>query len=378
MCILCFIEHVGAYYKIMNTSNVSSAPLIINDVELNDNSVIKQVTLNSPNSHNALNFDMARALLSELKQWQYDDSVSVILISGAGDKAFCAGGDVVAMYSDMVKQGKGMPKGVSDFFTLEYELDLFIHQYQKPIIAFGEGYVMGGGLGLFAGASHKIVTPSSRLAMPEISIGLYPDVGASYFLSRLPDGVGLFLGLTGAHCSAYDAINVGLASALLPNDSLPDLINELVATSKNTPLTVDIISRVISGLSLPNESVESVFEQYADFFEKIGKTQSLQAASVLINSIDATTPWLHTAKKSFLAGSPISAHLVWEQMRRGVTMTLENCFQMELLMSTRCAEVGEFQEGVIARLNDKDHSPKWLYPDIEAVPKSLIERFFTE
>ncbi|MBO1255532.1 enoyl-CoA hydratase/isomerase family protein [Alteromonas sp. 5E99-2] len=362
----------------MNTNNVSSTSLIISDVELHDNCVMKQVTLNSPSSHNALNFDMAKALLSELKQWQYEDSVSVILISGAGDKAFCAGGDVVAMYDDMVKQAKGMPKGVSDFFTLEYELDLFIHQYSKPIIAFGEGYVMGGGLGLFAGASHKIVTPNSRLAMPEISIGLYPDVGASYFLSRLPDGVGLFLGLTGAHCNAYDAMNIGLASALLANGSLPGLINELVAVSKNTPLTADITSSVINGLSLPYKSTECVLEQHAGFFEKIGKTQSLQAASALINSIDATTPWLYKAKQSFLAGSSISAHLVWEQMQRGVTMSLEECFEMELLMSTRCAEVGEFQEGVRARLIDKDHSPKWLYPDIEAVPKSLIERFFTE
>lgn len=354
----------------------STKYLIVSDVELHNNNVLKHITLNNPSSLNALNFDMANVLLSQLKQWQFDEQVSAILISGAGEKAFCAGGDVVAMYSEMLKQEKGLPKGIRDFFTLEYQLDLLIHQYPKPIIAFGEGYVMGGGLGLFAGASHRVVTPSSRLSMPEISIGLYPDVGASYFLSRLPSGIGLFLGLTGAHCRSHDSINIGLATVILPNGELQALVKALVIASEKESLSLEHISRILRNLSLPFKRDESVFVKNSAFFDEMGKAKSLGDASILLNRIEENIPWLHKAKASFLAGSPISAHLVWEQLQRGVTMSLEECFEMELLMSTRCAEVGEFQEGVRARLVDKDMSPKWLYPDIYSVPSSLVERFF--
>src|SRR5690554_4655998 len=172
-------------------------------------------TLNSERSLNALSLAMIDALEPQLEAWANDDSIVCVWLEGAGEKAFCAGGDIVAMY----KAAKDLPKEpvaeVVDFFTREYRLDYRIHTYPKPIVVWGDGFVMGGGLGLMIGASHRIVTERSRLAMPEISIGLYPDVGGTYFLSRLPEGMGLFLGLTAAQVNAPDACWLGMADFAL-------------------------------------------------------------------------------------------------------------------------------------------------------------------
>jgi enoyl-CoA hydratase/carnithine racemase len=136
--------------------------------------------LNLPGSLNALNLEMVELLTKQLTLWQQDDSVSGVLISGAGDKAFCAGGDVVSLYKAMQQQPGETPADVQAFFTQEYQLDHLIHRFSKPLIVWGSGFIMGGGIGLFAGASHKVVTETSRLAMPEITIGLFPDVGGSW------------------------------------------------------------------------------------------------------------------------------------------------------------------------------------------------------
>ncbi len=185
-------------------------------------------TLNSEKSLNALSLPMVESLLPKLASWQADSSISMVLLQGSGEKAFCAGGDIRDLYKAMLdKPGEYAPY-VEEFFTKEYTLDYLIHTFGKPVLVWGNGIVMGGGLGLMAGASHRVVTVSSRIAMPEMAIGLYPDVGASWFLNRMPAGCGLFLGLTGASINAADAKFISLADNFLLHERKDALVEKLL------------------------------------------------------------------------------------------------------------------------------------------------------
>src|SRR5690554_6159952 len=208
-------------------------------------------TLNSERSLNALSLAMIDALEPQLEAWANDDSIVCVWLEGAGEKAFCAGGDIVAMY----KAAKDLPKEpvaeVVDFFTREYRLDYRIHTYPKPLVVWGDGFVMGGGMGLMNGASHRIVTERSRLAMPEISIGLYPDVGGTYFLSRLPEGMGLFLGLTAAQVNAADALWLGMADLALASDQKESTLHSLAAIpwTESVEVNQGLITAVLEKLA---------------------------------------------------------------------------------------------------------------------------------
>ena len=191
--------------------------------------LIGLITLNAPKSLNALNFNMIKLLTPQLKAWANDDAIAMVILKGAGEKAFCAGGDVVSLHHAMAQ---GEPTSlVEEFFTQEYKLDYLIHTYVKPILVWGNGIVMGGGLGLMAGASHRVVTETSRIAMPEQTIGLYPDVGGSYFLHKMPKSVGLFLGLTSASINCDDACFVSLADHFIDSGKYNDMLNTILATS---------------------------------------------------------------------------------------------------------------------------------------------------
>ncbi len=186
-------------------------------------------TLNAPQRLNALSLDMIDRLAPQLAAWAEDSEIVGVLLDGSGDKAFCAGGDVAALYRAIkaVPAGQAAPE-IATFFEHEYRLDHLIHTYPKPLLCWGQGVVMGGGLGLMAGASHRVVTPSTRMAMPEITIGIYPDVGGSWFLRRMPGRAGLFLALTGAPINAADARFAGLADYLIDEGErarLPELIS---------------------------------------------------------------------------------------------------------------------------------------------------------
>src|SRR5690606_15192614 len=169
-------------------------------------------TLNVPRALNALSLEMIDLLKMQLDDWQQDARIAAVWLDAEGDKAFCAGGDVVRLYQSMVDTPTGERNHYAEaFFGREYQLDYLLHTYGKPVICWGHGIVMGGGLGLMSGCSHRVVTEKSRIAMPEITIGLHPDVGGSWFLSRMPGRTGLFLGLTGANINAADALYIGLA-----------------------------------------------------------------------------------------------------------------------------------------------------------------------
>lgn len=328
-------------------------------------------TLNSERSLNALTRDMVDALLPALTAWAADDRVAVVLLRGAGERAFCAGGDVRRL-TEHARTGTGDAADAGEFFAREYRLDYFIHRYPKPLLVWGTGVVMGGGMGLFAGAGFRVVTETSRLAMPEIGIGLYPDVGGSYFLPRLPGRLGLFLGLTGCHFGASDARWLGLASHVAAADSWPQLVSRLQACQWSQSVGASTqLDDVLSGLA-PSSLPTGPLQQHAEAIAALMAHDDLQTLDHAWRAALPEDPWLAKAVAAYRAGSPTSAALVWQQWHRGREASLAEVFRMEWRLSTQCARHHDFAEGVRALLIDKDQAPRWQPASLAEVSAALL------
>jgi enoyl-CoA hydratase/carnithine racemase len=337
-------------------------------------------TLNSEKSLNALSLPMVESLLPKLQAWQADSSISMVLLQGAGDKAFCAGGDIRDLYKAMLAEPGTYAPYVEEFFTKEYTLDYLIHTFGKPVLVWGNGIVMGGGLGLMAGASHRVVTVTSRIAMPEMAIGLYPDVGASWFLNRMPAGCGLFLGLTGASINAADAKFIGLADNFLLHERKAVLLEKLLAVKWGD--TVALNHQKLSDVLRAEEDQcrtqmpLSNIRPHQGEIESLAKLDQLTTVIDAINSMQGDDKWLQKAKESLAYGSPITAHIVFELLKLGQSKILADSFRLELGLSVQCGKLGEFTEGVRALLMDKDLQPKWQYKTVSDVPQGVIDELF--
>ena len=333
-------------------------------------------TLDNTKSLNALTLDMLVSLHQQLQKWHEDDDLVCVLLEGAGEKAFCAGGDVRTMHRVMRDSSREEIQAFcGQFFTTEYQCDYLIHTYCKPIIAWGQGIVMGGGMGLYMGSSHKVVTPDSRLAMPEVSIGLYPDVGGTWFLNRLDSGVGMFLGMTGVMVNASDAVAIHLADHIALPRHKQQLIEQLqVADWECVDDVYEVVTELLEGFALQVDN-----QPQAQMVPYLGQIRLACSADNVIQVLDniqaiqGDDKWLAVAKSNSALGSPITAHLCFRQMTQYSDLSLADCFRLELAMSVRSTLLGEFQEGVRARLVDKDGEPKWLYPNVATVETQVID-----
>ncbi|OHU87009.1 MULTISPECIES: enoyl-CoA hydratase/isomerase family protein [Pseudoalteromonas] len=359
--------------------NDPDAPVLFELADCDNGMQIAFATLNVPKALNALNLDMIRLLSPQLDAWSKDDKVAMVVLKGEGEKAFCAGGDVVSLYKAMAANDGN--DYVQTFFAQEYRLDYQIHTYEKPILLWGNGIIMGGGLGLMAGASHKVVTESARIAMPEITIGLYPDVGGSYFLNKMPQGVGLFLGLTGASINASDAQYVGLADHFVEADKYGELVAGLLgvdwsstAQSNHEKLTQSLQELEQASSQPPHSALQGIQNQ----LNELNLLDSLQAQVDYILALPSDdNKWLSKAQKSLKHGSALSAVLVSEQLKAGQGKSLKECFMFELGMSVQAGQSGEFQEGVRALLIDKDGTPKWQFSSVSDVTDEAVAAFLT-
>ncbi|MDP5030500.1 enoyl-CoA hydratase/isomerase family protein [Paraglaciecola sp.] len=342
--------------------------------------LIGLATLNKPKALNALDQDMIDLLNPQLQAWQADPKICMVVLDSQLDKALCAGGDVVAMHHAMAANHSGQaPAALQHFFTTEYQLDYLIHTFTKPFLVWGNGIVMGGGLGLMSGASHRIVTETSRIAMPEISIGLYPDVGGSYFLNKMPAGCGLFLGLTGASINAADALYCHLADFVIPHACKAEFLEKLqtVDWQAQQQANHELLDTLCDGFEDTNILPSANLVNYVSLCDSLAScTDVVNAQQLILAQHEVQDPWLDKAQKTLQAGSNITKHLVFEQLARGADLPLAECFKMELVMSCHCGTVGEFQEGVRALLVDKDNLPKWLYTEPATVPKHTVDGFF--
>jgi len=355
----------------MADSNGLPAPVLFGELPAGGGMRLGFAQLNAEKSLNALNLAMIRALAPRLRAWAEDPAIACVMLHGAGDKAFCAGGDVRFLRdSIIVDQGPGPNQQAQAFFSEEYRLDYFIHTYPKPVLLWGSGIVMGGGLGLMAGASHRVVTETSRIAMPEVGIGLYPDVGGSWFLPRMPGPTGLFLALTGAALNGHDALKVGLADYFLKAEERKALFEQLAGTvwSRTAADNHAILSgalRSFAGRAVDALPVSNV-GKHAEEIERLTEGDSLAEVHARIAAYEGDDAWLKRAAATLAGGSPTSAALIWEIQRRAKHMSLAEVFRMELIVSLGCCAHPDFAEGVRALLVDKDGKPRWT-------PASLAE-----
>ncbi|HRL20256.1 MAG TPA: enoyl-CoA hydratase/isomerase family protein [Alcaligenes sp.] len=344
--------------------------------------VLGLATLNRPQALNGLDLEMCRLLLTQLQTWAQDESVALVILRGAGDKAFCAGGDLHALYAGMQANQGGQPwdnQYAREFFDIEYRLDYLIHTYPKPVLCWGDGIVMGGGVGLFNGASHRVVTDSTRFAMPEIAIGLFPDVGGTWMLARLPAGVGHFLALSGAQINAGDCLFLGLADAFLPYRAFPALLDALTQQDwqgKREQLDRRLYAVIDQVRGSAQAALGPLERHYAQLralcagrdFERI--TQGLLAWH------DSSDPWLARASQTFAKGSPGSARLSHALLERVRHLSLADVFRLEYIVSLQCGVQGDFQEGIRALLIDKDKQPRWNPDSLEKADAQWVTRFF--
>lgn len=334
-------------------------------------------TLNAPSARNALSLDMVRALTPALRRWATAPGVAGVILQGAGDKAFCAGGDLRELYRSLRTASERPSAYARSFFAEEYGLDYLIHTYDKPLLCWGHGIVMGGGIGLMAGASHRVVTAQSRLAMPEISIGLYPDVGASWIFQRMPGKVGLFLALTGAELNAADALYCGLANFHASAESRADVRAAIGASrwSDSSRENRDTLSRLLEDVALHSLS-ESNVERHFDVINTLVAGDHLGDVAARLRNSQSDDPWLATAASTFAKGSPTSAAIAFELSRRVRDLSLADVFRLEYDVSLGCCAHADFVEGVRALLIEKDKKPRWHPASIEEVTRDLVEAHF--
>lgn len=338
-------------------------------------------TLNRPQTLNGLDVAMCQLLLDQLHEWEVDDSVAVVILQGAGERAFCAGGDLQSLYQGMLDNPAGHPWDntyARRFFDVEYRLDHRIHTYSKPILCWGAGIVMGGGVGLMMGASHRVVSDTTRFAMPEITIGLYPDVGGTWMFSRLPGGIGLFLALTGAHLGASDCRHLGFADYSVATDQHDDIVASIQAAhwSFNSDQNDLILHRLLSRADA-GEAAPGPLQRLYPLINRACSGPDFEGICKQIASwADHEDPWLRRAAQTFLAGSPGSARLIFTLLRRVRHMSLADVFRQEYIVSLQCGVQGDFQEGIRALIIDKDRQPRWNPAALANATDEWVQRFF--
>ncbi|AOG23359.1 enoyl-CoA hydratase/isomerase family protein [Acidovorax sp. RAC01] len=330
------------------------------------------ITLNRPRALNALSLGMVRELMGALLAWQHDDKVLAVAIRGSNKEgpfgAFCAGGDIRFLHQ---AGSQGNPQ-LEDFFTEEYALNHLIHNYGKPYIAFMDGIVMGGGMGISQGAALRVVTERTKMAMPETAIGLFPDVGGGYFLSRCPGRTGEWLALTGDTIGAGDAIAVGLADGCLPSDQQVPLWEAL--GTQQFPGGAAVKEYVATKMVAAEVDATSARAEIDHYF-------ALPTVGAIVQALEsASSDWARATAATLRKRSPLMLHVVLEQIRRARAMGLADDLRMERDMVRHCFYLrpgqSETVEGIRALAVDKDHTPRWNPARIEDVTPDMVAPFF--
>ncbi|AIY39761.1 3-hydroxyisobutyryl-CoA hydrolase [Collimonas arenae] len=365
----------------------AAAPALFEELIAENGKRIGVATLNVEKTLNAISLEMVDLLDVQLRAWANDAGIAMVVLQAAGEKAFCAGGDLQDLYRTMLDQhASGQREDITsntyacDFFEREYRLDYLIHTYPKPMLAWAHGIVMGGGVGLMAGASHRVVTEKSRLAMPEITIGLYPDVGGTWFLNRMPGQLGLFLALTGASIGAADAIFARLADYQIDHAQKQALLETLLVQPWDGRQDDVLLTRVL--LDAEHKAATTFaaaampLRQHFELIHQLCSAPTL--GEVVQNIVDLKTDdaWLQKGIVTLVAGSPASTWLSHDLQKRALHMSLAEVFRLEYVVSLHCAARADFAEGIRALIIDKDRQPKWQPATLAEVASDWGNGFF--
>lgn len=328
---------------------------------------------------NSLLLETIDQLAEQITAWLADGGIACVVLDSSSERAFCAGADITMIYRAIREADGGNSPYAEAFFLHEYKLDYALHTATKPIVVWGHGIVMGGGLGLLGGCSHRIGTPATRIAMPEITIGLFPDAGGTKFLSGMPDHLGLFAGLTGCQLSASDALALDLLDVIVEPETKDEILAEL--TSLHWTSDEQENARLVTALLDQHQTSGAVPNKLLSRRDRITELmRSCLEADNFFAVLDSTNAfgdeWLDAAMTTYRNGSPTTARVFVEQMRRAKGLSLADMFRMELVIAYQCIRHPDFPEGIRALLIDKDRNPNWKYKSAVDIPESYVEAHF--
>jgi enoyl-CoA hydratase len=334
------------------------------DVVVRAHGALRRLTLNRPKALNAITLGMCVTMTAMMRAWASDPAVGAVMLDGAGERGFCAGGDIRAIY-DAAKSGDPLPQ---KFWAVEYHLNVMIARSRKPVVAIMDGVVMGGGIGLAGHAAHRVVTERSMVAMPEVGIGFFPDIGASFPLARAPGFTGTYLALTGERMNAADAIYARLADIHIPSAKLaeiPDTLADCRSADEVRSRLAALSAPPIPGkLAAAREWIDACFR--ADTVEEI-------VARLSASKAEAAQTALATMKKA----SPTSLKITLRNMRDAAKFTrVEQCFVQDYRIALACVAEHDMIEGIRATIVDKDRNPVWRPQTLQEVTPDIVERHF--
>jgi len=329
------------------------------------------VTLNRPQALNALTHSMVLALDAQLDLWAEDEVIGVVAIRGAGGKAFAAGGDIRALYD----AGQGGATGERNFrfFRDEYRLNTKVKRFPKPYVGCMDGVVMGGGVGVSIHGMRRVAGDRTIFAMPETGIGLFPDVGATWFLPRLPGQVGMWLGLTGARLKTADAVACGIADVYVPSAATEDLLDALAGVEPGAG--AEALDRILGTVARAPES-ETVLAAHRD---RIARCFGASRVETVLAALEADGhEWANEQRVAILAKSPTSTRIAFRQIRAGAALSFEECMKLEYRLARYCMTHPDFYEGVRAVILDKDDTPRWSPASLDEATDDFVAEAFAD
>jgi enoyl-CoA hydratase/carnithine racemase len=352
-----------------------SSPVIFSTIQTASGHLFGVAMLNNPSALNALTLPMIELLDVQLTSWKQQENIVGVILTATGEKAFCAGGDVVSLYHAAKKTVTGeAPPEAAEFFEKEYRLDYRIHTYPKPILCWAHGIVMGGGVGVMMGASHRVVSPNAKIAMPEIHIGLFPDVAGSWFLQKVPNNAGLFLGLTGAIINSGDALHCGFADEVIEHARFQEVLGAISNGNWTGNRSEDdlLLSKLLG--SFTGQPANPLLLQYEKEISSVAMQKSVEGIhAALLELANHHDTWLAKAGSAYAHGSPTSAALFLYLFEHLKNAPLAEVFRLEYQAAVGCCAHPDFPEGVRALLVDKDRNPKWSSPGLKEVSPKIVD-----
>lgn len=340
---------------------------MVDEVLFSKEASLGVITLNRPNALNALTLNMILQMQRQLSLWKEDTTVHAVIVRSVPGNAFCAGGDIRTLYYS----GEGNDTEQMQFFWHEYRLNHYIHHFSKPYISLMDGIVMGGGVGISMHGSHPVASERFVFAMPETGIGFFPDIGASYLLTRCPGNLGVYLGLTGNRLGVYDALNAGLIKKVVSSDKMPALYDALM----NEDLSTDAFERVDQCLHRFTLSSDTeAVSQINPMMEECFKHPTVETIRESLQK--SNTEWSHTTDKTLSHKSPLSLKITLAQLQKAKGLSLAECLQMDYTIVRHFMHHSDFYEGVRALLIDKDKNPQWNPKSLDLVTEQMVQEYF--
>lgn len=329
-------------------------------VILRREAALGHITLDRPKALNALTHEMCASVFEALRDWARDDAIHAVLIDAVPGRAFCAGGDIRSIYH----LGRQDPPQAEAYFANEYSLNAAIRHFPKPYIALLNGITMGGGAGLSVHGSHRIATENASFAMPETGIGLYPDVGGSYFLSRLPGETGTYLALAGARIGSPDMLSLGLATDFVPSGRLHQMAPRL-AQGQTADAAIQDLRQVVTEIPPLNQYRREIDEAFSG-----------PSVEAIIAKLQAGSAWAGEVARNLELRSPTSLKLTLKALREAKSLDFDDCMRMEYRLTLRVLRGHDLYEGVRALLIDRDQRPRWRPDSLSLVTDELIDAYF--